>query len=792
MPRTSSMSPTQPRHQIGGLYVQIDGESQALPLTHTEVAAKIAGNLSRVEVTQTFTNPFTKPLEAVYVFPLPDQAAVDDMEIRIGDRTIKGNIKKREEAQQIYEQAKREGRTAGLLEQERDNVFTQSLANICPGEQIDVTIRYTDSLKFEAGNYEFVFPMVVGPRYIPGQAIAGTQDTDRVPDASRISPPVLPPATRSGHDIGVTVEINPGVPITSVESTSHKLKIEYTDTSVQVQLAGGDTIPNKDLILRYQVAGDNTQATVLQQADDRGGHFALYLIPAVDYRPDQIVAKDLVFLMDSSGSQAGDPIAKSKELMRRFINGLNPDDTFTIINFANSVSYLSRTPLTNTEANRTAALHYINQIQACGGTEMLGGIQAVMNVPAAPAGRIRSLVILTDGYIGNETEILAKVQRQLPAGNRFYSFGVGSSVNRFLLERLAEVGRGICRVVRQDEPTASVAEKFFQQINNPVLTNIQVTWVGNGDKPVIYPAHPPDLFAAQPLVLFGRKLDRQPGTLQITGTTAGGQVYRQQFNLTFDAAGNPAVAQLWGRSRIKELMNQMFQMETKDKVAAVTETALTYQLLSQYTAFVAVSDDVRVDPNAPSIAVSVPVEMPEGVSHQGIFGAGAVMGSVPRTAMRVSAPPGFGRSQPLPASASIADEFDDSDESNSYLMSPAAIGSSWSEEPAGFSDRGLEFEQVRKSHSQPIQIISAIGLDEAAIANLTQHLQSLQFNPGFSGLIVFEFTIKQGRVLNVVLDEQTSTLQDVDVIQAIKRSLLAWLVPRSLMGQVVLTLKVQS
>jgi Ca-activated chloride channel family protein len=499
-----------------------------------------------------------------------------------------------------------------------------------------------------------------------------------------------------------------------------------------------------------------------------------------------------VFLVDSSGSQAGDPIAKSKELMRRFINGLNPDDTFTIIDFANSVSYLSHTPLTNTKAHRTAALHYIDQIQACGCTEMLGGIQAVMNVPAAPAGRIRSLVILTDGYIGNETEILAKVQQDLPTGNRFYSFGVGSSVNRFLLERLAEVGRGICRVVRQDEPTIAVAEKFFQQINNPVLTNIQVTWVGNGDTPVIYPAHPPDLFAAQPLVLFGRKLDRQPGTLQITGTMAGGQVYQQQFNLTFDAAGNPAVGQLWGRSRIKELMNQMFQMETKDKVAAVTETALTYQLLSQYTAFIAVSDDVRVDPNAQSIAVSVPVETPEGVSFTDVLGARPVKSSALRSAMRVSAPPSFGRSQPLPASAPIYDEFDDIDEMNCYLMSPASINSSWSEEPAGCSDRGLEFDQVRTSHSQPIQIISVIGLDEVAITDLTLHLHSLQLDSGFSGLVVFEFTVKQGRVLNVVLDEQTSTLQDVDVIQVIKRSLLAWLVPRSLSGHVVLTLQVQS
>ncbi|MGI0486453.1 VIT domain-containing protein [Pantanalinema rosaneae CENA516] len=784
MPRTSAMPPPQPTRQVGGLYVQVDGEPQAFPLTHTEVAANIAGNLSRVEVTQTFTNPFTKPLEAVYVFPLPDQAAVDDMEIRIGDRTIKGNIKKREEAQQIYEQAKREGRTAGLLEQERDNIFTQSLANICPGEQIDVTIRYTDSLKFEAGNYEFVFPMVVGPRYIPGTAIADTQDTDRVPDASRISPPVLLPETRSGHDIGVTVEINAGVPITSVESTSHKLKIEYGDSVVKIQLAGGDTIPNKDLILRYQVAGEHTQATVLQQTDDRGGHFALYLIPAVDYQPNQIVAKDLVFLMDSSGSQAGDPIAKSKELMRRFINGLNPDDTFTIINFADSVEYLSHIPLTNTATNRSKALRYIEQLQACGCTEMLDGIQAVMNVPAAPAGRIRSLVILTDGYIGNETEILAKVQQDLPTGNRFYSFGVGSSVNRFLLERLAEVGRGICRVVRQDEPTKAVAEKFFQQINNPVLTNIQATWIGNGDAPVIYPANPPDLFAAQPLVLFGRKLDRQPGTLQITGTTAGGDIYQQQFDLTFDTAGHPAVAQLWGRSRIKELMNQMFQMETKQGVTEVTETALTYQLLSQYTAFVAVSDDVRVDPNAPSITVSVPVEMPEGVSYEGVFGSGAIAGAAPKAVRQISMSPARKRSQ-APASPPAASH-------RQAVYSPYFPASAPDAADLAELMLAMDTDCMSSPDSLIIQVIRAEGLDEAEIANLTQHLQSLRFEPGFSGLIVFEFTVKQGRVLKLVVDEQASTLQDVDVIQAIKRSLLTWVVPRSLSGQVILTLQVRS
>ena len=251
---------TEPSTPAGGLFVPAeDGEPWIFPLKHTEVKAKVSGNVSRVEVTQTFENPFSDPLEAIYVFPLPDEAAVDDMEIKLGDRIIKGDIKKREEAREIYERAREEGRTAGLLEQERANIFTQSLANIKPGEQIDVTIRYTDSLAFAGGDYEFVFPMVVGPRYIPGTPIDANvaepdptrenwgQDSDRVPDASRITPPVLPPGTRSGHDIGVTVELDAGGLVQNVRSPSHQIMTNRRGEIVEVKLDREDTIPNKGL-----------------------------------------------------------------------------------------------------------------------------------------------------------------------------------------------------------------------------------------------------------------------------------------------------------------------------------------------------------------------------------------------------------------------------------------------------------------------------------------------------------------------------------------------------------------
>lgn len=750
--------------QLGGLYVQSpQGEKLVFPLKYTEVLAKVAGNLSRVEVIQSFENPFMQPLEAVYIFPLPDEAAVDDMEIKIGDRSIKGNIKKREEAQQIYEKAKQEGRTAGLLEQERDNIFTQSLANIKPGEQINVTIRYTESLKFEAGNYEFVFPMVVGPRYIPGTTIDNSGDTDRVPDASRITPPVVPEGMRSRHDIHLTVEIDAGLPISQVRSPSHQLKIEHSGQIVRIQLAREDTIPNKDLILRYQVSGQETQSTVLTQTDDRGGHFTIYLIPALSYSIDEIVPKDVVFLVDTSGSQSGDPLQKCQELMRRFINGLNPNDTFTILDFSDRVRQLSKTPLANTAENRAKAIAYINNLQAAGGTEMLSGIRTAINFPT-PAGRLRSVVLLTDGYIGNENEILAEVQQHLQVGNRLYSFGAGSSVNRFLLNRIAEIGRGISRIIRHNEPTEEVAEKFYKQINNPVLTNIQISWQGDTESPVIYPKIAPDLFCEQPLVLFGRKQNKVSGNLQISGIAAGGKHYQKTFHLTFEETGNLAVAQLWGRACIKELMNQMLSFETKTGVEAVTQTALTYQLLSQYTAFVAISDDVRVEPGSEYLSMQVPVEMPEAVSYEGVFGsppAGAIARQI---------------SLPMAAPPAPAEDVPD-------FLRQRRRGTK-REESAAPSPK------LAAPISYQLEVISVTGLDETAIADLTQHLEQINLPPGFGGEIVFEFTIKKGRVTGIMLDEEASTQKNAAVVEKIKRSLLLWRIPTSTTAKVILTLHI--
>jgi len=821
---TSNLS----QRKLGGLYVQTDEQRLVFPLKHTEVEAKIAGNLSRVEVRQTFDNPFPQPLEAIYVFPLPDEAAVDEMEIRLGDRLIKGNIKKREEAQKIYEQARQKGQVAGLLEQERDNIFTQSLANIQPGETIEVSLRYTNSLKFEGGDYEFIFPMVVGPRFIPGTPIDETADTDRVPDASRIMPPIIPPETRSGHDIGITVEIEAGLPVSDVCSPSHQFRVEHDQQIVRVELIGKDTIPNKDLILRYRVGREQTQATILSQVDQRGGHFAIYLIPALEYSPAAIVPKDVVFLVDTSGSQQGDPLRKSQELMRRFIKGLNPNDTFTIIDFADTTSQLSTKPLQNTQKNCTEAINYINKLQANGCTYLRRGIQAVLNFPAAEEGRLRSIVLLTDGYIGNEHEVLVQVQQQLKPGNRLYSFGIGSSPNHFLLNRLAEIGRGTAQIVRQDEPTGEVAEKFFRQINNPVLTNIQVEvstasleegtemkTVGRNPELVIYPSAPPDLFAQQPLVLLGRisplslppETEKYPNySLRLTGTVAGGNLYEQRFNLKFEEGGNPAIAQLWGRARIKDLMQGMFGVETKSGVDTVTQTALDYQLLSPYTAFVAVGNQVKVSPKPSSetvqgednlpilanisyISMQVPVEMPEGVSRQGIFGSAAYATPFPsiRSKLRSSTnhTPKTSSRKRLANCSSLASMV-----VGGETLAIPSTGTCELLSPFFGSKAKPQIKSRIKASHRRVQVISAIGLNETAITALKQHLQKLQLSlsPKSSGEIVFEFLVRKGRVGRIVLDDQASTLEETVVIDLIKRSLSSWRVPQSVSSTVRLTL----
>jgi Ca-activated chloride channel homolog len=441
----------------------------------------------------------------------------------------------------------------------------------------------------------------------------------------------------------------------------------------------------------------------------------------------------------------------------------------------------------------------------------LNGIDKVMNFPSPSEGRIRSIVLLTDGYIGNDNEVIAEVQKRIKPGNRLYAFGVGSSVNRFLLNRLGEVGRGTAQVVRQDRPTADVAEKFFRQINNPVLTNIQVQWEGEGTAPQIYPQAAPDLFANQPLVLFGRKQDKQKGALKITGTAAGGRRYEKILNVDFERnANNSGISQLWGRARIKDLMNQMFGGETKSLVESVTDTALAYRLLSQYTAFVAVSEEVRVQPNGRSERVQVPVELPQGVNFEQTLGEPeqkVTNSSTGYTAKyRASAPPA-----PSPALRQTT-RSQDVDESIRIPSHPPSKPTEHDKLSTRLSGRANNQPQspVSVAPRSRIQIIGFTGVTVAENTGITgnmsaqqqvqiylieplmQHLQKLNLPANISGELVLEFSVKNGRINSIVLDDKVSSLQDKAVVAQVRQFLLSWIPPRSAQGNARLVLRVKS
>ena len=601
------------------------------PLKHTDVKAEISGFLSRVVVTQEFENPFPEKIEAVYTFPLPQNAAVDDMTMIVGDRSVRGKILRREEAEAVYEAAKTGGQTAGLLNQERPNIFTQSVANILPGEQIKITISYVETLKYENGSYEFVFPMVVGPRYVPGSATGGQEstrgngfapDTDRVPDASRITPQPVPEGLRGGHDISFDLTVDAGVPIDGLNSKTHDVDIERPDDHrARVRLKDLSTIPNKDFVLRYDVAGQKIADALLTHSSDKGGFFTLILQPPEKVTAEDVTPKELVFVLDTSGSMSGFPIEKAKETMKLALDNLYPYDTFNLITFSGDEHILFPEPVPATKENLAKAQAFLESRTGGGGTEMMKAIKASMD-PSDAQGHVRIVCFMTDGYVGNDMEIIGEVQKHPNA--RVFAFGIGNSVNRFLLDNMAKYGRGEVEYVALNDDGSAAARRFHERVRNPLLTDISVDWNG---LPVadVYPRTIPDLFGAKPVILTGRYTGNGRGTIRLKGKMSGRDFVREiQVDFSSSQTQHDVLATLWARTRIDDLMSQDFkgaqqgnmQEEVKQNII---QLGLEYRLMTQFTSFVAVEEMIVTDGGQPR-RIDVPVEVPEGVNRGAVFG----------------------------------------------------------------------------------------------------------------------------------------------------------------------------
>jgi Ca-activated chloride channel family protein len=611
---------------------QIGGEKPEkkleMPLQHTDVKIEISGFVASATVTQHYHNPFEKPIEAVYTFPLPDDAAVDDMQMTIGQRTIKGLIKRKEEARDIYDQARERGQRASLLEQERPNIFTQSVANIMPGDNITITIRYINILHYAEGHYELVFPMVVGPRYIPGNIATGQSgtgwapDTDIVPDASRITPPVLKPGERTGHDIALSVKLEAGVPIQNIQSISHVIDTQTINQHEKhLQLHQADTIPNKDFVLRYEVAGKAPEMATIAHHDERGGFFTLMIQPQRTVTDDQIVPRELIFIVDTSGSMDGFPMEKSKEAMRKLIQGTRPTDTFNVMRYAGETDQLWKKPQAHNPANVKKALHYVDSCQGTGWTNMHQALLEALAQPAAK-GYLRIAFLLTDGEVGDEFRIFQAIEKER-RGTRVFCLGIGSSVNRYLLDRVAEIGRGEAFYLRQD--SKQVIDQIYQRVDRPTLAHIEIDW-GSLDVTELYPAKVPDLWAGQPIRIHGRYTKGGEDTIVVRGQLAN-QSYKQKLSISLpkNEPAHETMATVWARQKVRQLMNQMVRDgQTNELIEEVTQLGLNFRLMTQWTSFVAVEEGI-VNVEGSQQTVVQPVEMPEDVSYEGVFGEELVM-----------------------------------------------------------------------------------------------------------------------------------------------------------------------
>ncbi|GEM_PF-1505615 len=598
-----------------------DGKEQLIPvpLKHTDVKASIAAYISSTTVRQQFYNPYAEKIEAVYVFPLPENAAINEFIMAVGQRKIRGIIREREEAKQLYQEARAQGHVASLLTQERPNVFTQSVANIEPSKQIDIEITYYHTLAYADGWYEWAFPMVVGPRYNPAGSTQGVGAAPRggkpgiTGQATEVQ--YLKPGERSGHDIGLSVEVNCPAGLEEIRCASHQVNIERPSAGrAIVSIAPSDTLPNKDFVLRYRVAGGQIKSGMLVHRDQKGSYFNLMVYPPMDLRPQDRIPLEMVFLLDVSGSMSGDPINQCKAAMRCALSHMDPHDTFQVITFSgnNRALFDRAQPVTKEATDR--AMHFVEDTNAGRGTEMMPAILAALTAPQDEEHK-RVVVFLTDGFVGNEDDILRAVHDRLgPA--RIFSFGVGSSPNRYLMDGLARIGRGAVAYLGLRDSGEDVMRLYFDRVAAPAMTDIAFDFGENMKPSELYPAKKSDLFVGRPIIVAGCFSGELPRQVQVHGRI-GGRAVTISVPVDTKCTTNPALAAIWARQKITDLSDEMFMTPNRaqELVLLVKQTALDHGLMSQYTAFIAVDSSQRTVGDH-GISVAVPVVMPEGVKYE--------------------------------------------------------------------------------------------------------------------------------------------------------------------------------
>ena len=585
-----------------------DPDLDQLPLKSTSAHVRISGVIADVAVTQVYKNEGKRPIEAIYIFPASTRAAVYSMRMTIGDRTLIAKIAKREEARREYEEAKQSGKSASLLEQQRPNVFQMNVANILPGDVIHVEMRYTELLVPTDAVYEFIYPTVVGPRYSNHE----TQAHD-----NWLANPYLQQGELPVDPFDMKVDLAAGMPVQNITCSSHKVTVKYDGpTSASITLDPSEKRgANRDFILKYRLAGNRIETGLLLYKGAEENFFLLMLQPPKRPADREILPREYIFIVDVSGSMHGFPLDMSKKLLKDLIGNLRTGDKFNVLLFAGGSSLMSEESLAASPENIQRALTLIERQRGGGGTELLPALKRAFGIPKAE-GFSRTIVIATDGYVAVEEKAFDLIRNNLGDANVF-TFGIGSAVNRHLIEGMARVGMGEPFVITKPEEAAEKAVKFRQLILSPVLTRVKVDFQRFGAYEVEPPSIP-DVLAERPIMVFGKWRGTPSGSIRITGLS-GTHPFEAivPVEKVKPLESSSALRYLWARHRISLLSDYNHLRPNDERVKEVTSLGLTYNLLTAYTSFVAIDSQVRlVDGQA--VTVKQPLPLPQGVSNYAV------------------------------------------------------------------------------------------------------------------------------------------------------------------------------
>jgi Ca-activated chloride channel family protein len=619
--------------QAGSLLWKMQQGYTSASTLNTSVEMKISGLVARVIVRQEFRNEGDEWVEGIYVFPLPDKAAVDHMRLHVGDRYIEGEIREKEQAKKEYEQAKRAGKKTSLVQQQRANLFTTSVANVAPGELVVVEIEYLEDLRYEDGRFSIRFPMTMTPRYVPGQTLPDKQgsgwsvDTDRVSDASLITPPQI--TASQHHKVSLTATVNAGMPLEIIASRYHPVSVAEENGKYRVSLSDSQTPMDHDfeLVWRPIPSAEPRAMAFTESVDGEPYHLLMVMPPDQGEAPPVYMPREMIFIVDTSGSMHGVSMSQAKRAVRLAIEALRPGDLFNVIDFDTYTTSLFPNSQAANHANVNRALAYVQKLQADGGTEMVPALKLALKSPPRET-HLRQIVFITDGSVGYEDEMFSMIEQKLGAA-RLFTVGIGSAPNSWFMRKAAEAGRGSYTFISALHEVQEKMERLFSKLENPQVTDIEVQWP-SGVVVDAYPSTVPDLYLGEPVSIKARASGafRASDAVRISGNSVTG-AWATELPLRAPAKSD-GVAALWARARIGELLDAERRGTDPDAArASILETALTHHLVSKYTSLVAV-DKTPVRPAGdPLSSEQVPNLMPYGQSGNAIFGFPATATGAP-------------------------------------------------------------------------------------------------------------------------------------------------------------------